>query len=59
MRCTPHQLSVHIEIDLVFHFRLGDTELTCDSTVGTLTGSTFDGQPIEGSDSVRMVGDKG
>jgi hypothetical protein len=43
------------DIDLVFHFRLGDTSLTCASTEGTLTGETFDGMPIEGSDSVRMV----
>jgi len=43
------------DMDLVFHFRLGDTTLTCDSTEGTLTGETFDGQAIEGSDSVRMI----
>jgi hypothetical protein len=43
------------DIDLVFHFRLGDTNLSCGSTEGVLTGETFDGLPIEGSDSVRMV----
>lgn len=43
------------DIDLVFHFRLGDTALTCESIEGTLTGETFDGQAIEGSDAVRMV----
>lgn len=42
-------------IDLVFHFLLGQTDLTCDSAEGTLTGETFDGQAIEGTDSVRMV----
>jgi hypothetical protein len=41
--------------DLVFHFRLGDTDLTCDSTGGTLQGETFDGTRIEGNDSVRRV----
>ena len=41
--------------DLVFHFRLGDTNLTCASTDATLVGETFDGIPIEGTDSVRMV----
>ena len=46
------------DIDLVFHFRLGDTDLTCDSTVGTLTGENFDGQLIVGTDTLRMV-DKG
>ncbi len=44
------------DVDLVFHFRLGDTSLTCGSTMGTLIGETYDGVPIQGSDSVRMVG---
>ncbi len=35
--------------------RLGDIDLACDSTEGTLTGETFDGQAIEGSDAVRMI----
>ena len=43
------------DIDLVFHFRLGDTDLTCGSTEGTLTGETFDGQAIDGTDAVRMI----
>ena len=43
------------DTDLVLHFRLGDTELTCASTEGTLTGETFGGYDIEGSDAVRMV----
>jgi hypothetical protein len=44
------------DIDLVVHLRLGDTDLDCNSTEGTLTGETFDGQTIQGSDAVRMVG---
>ena len=44
------------DTDLVLHFRLGDTDLTCGSTEGTLTGETFDGQAIEGTDTVRTVG---
>ena len=43
------------DTDLVFHFRLGDTGLTCDSTETTLMGETFDGTPFSGVDSVRMV----
>ena len=43
------------DIDLVFHFRLGDTGLDCASTEGTLSGETFDGQAIEGTDAVRMI----
>lgn len=44
------------DIDLVFHFSLGDTSLNCESTQGTLTGLTFDGQVLVGSDAVRMIG---
>ena len=43
------------DMDLVFHFRLGDTSLTCGSMTGTLTGERYDGIPVEGTDSVRMV----
>jgi len=43
------------DTDLVFHFRLGDTSLTCDSTEGMLIGETFDGQAIGGTDAVRMI----
>jgi hypothetical protein len=43
------------DIDLLFHFRLGDTDLKCNSTEGTLIGETFDGIAIQGTDSVRMV----
>ena len=43
------------DIDLLFHFRLGDTDLKCNSTEGTLIGETFDGIVIQGTDSVRMV----
>ena len=43
------------DMDLVFHFRLGDTTLICESSTGTLIGETYDGMPIEGTDSVRMI----
>ena len=43
------------DIDLVLHFRLGDTTLNCESTEATLIGKTFDGSFIQGSDSIRMV----
>ena len=42
-------------IDLAFHFRFYQTGLTCGSTEGTLVGSTFDGQAVEGTDAVRMI----
>lgn len=44
------------DTDLVLHFKNGETGLTCASTSGMLTGMTFSGQPIEGSDAVRSVG---
>jgi len=44
------------DTDLEFHFRLGETELTCESTEGTLTGETFGGMAIEGTDEINMVG---
>jgi hypothetical protein len=43
------------DIDLLYHFRLSETTLTCDSTQGTLIGETYDGLAIEGTDSIRMV----
>lgn len=46
------------DIDLVFHFRLGDTWLDCYSTEGTLLGTTYDGYAIGGVDTVRMIDNK-
>ncbi|HLF75369.1 MAG TPA: hypothetical protein VI524_13525, partial [Anaerolineales bacterium] len=43
------------DMDLVFHFRLRDTALTCGSTTGQLKGLTYDGIPLEGTDSVQMI----
>jgi hypothetical protein len=43
------------DTDLVFHFHNGDTNLTCESTEGILTGETSDGQAIGGRDAVRMT----
>ena len=47
------------DTDLVLHFRLGDTDLSCDSTEGTLVGENFDGRDIEGTDAVRMIDEGG
>ena len=43
------------DTDLVLHFRLGDTDLTCEYTQGALTGKTFEGQAIEGADDISTV----
>lgn len=40
--------------DLMLHFRLGDTTLTCTSTDGTLSGELFDGTAIQGTDAINM-----
>jgi parallel beta-helix repeat protein len=54
---TRHEKDVDRDgdTDLVFHFRLGDTNLTCESTAGTLRGETLDDQAIKGTDAVRMI----
>ena len=41
-------------IDAVFHFRFGDTGLTCSDTSATLRGQAG-GQSFAGSDTLRMV----
>jgi hypothetical protein len=43
------------DIDLVFHFRHSETGLTCSDTIGALTGKTYSGQNISGSDAIRPV----
>jgi len=43
------------DIDLVVHFKLGDTNLACDFLEGSLIGETFDGQIVSGVDSIRMI----
>ena len=42
------------DLDVVLHFQLGDTTLDCASTEATLTGETFAGQRVEGSDAVNL-----
>ncbi|WP_445475803.1 hypothetical protein ACT9XH_03445 [Methanococcoides methylutens] len=43
------------DLDLVVHFKVKDTGLAPGDTEATLTGETFDGISIEGTDSVRTV----
>jgi len=43
------------DLDMLFHFKTQDLNLTEDSTEATLTGMTDDGQPIEGMDTVNIV----
>ncbi len=44
------------DLDLVLHFRTQETGIACGDTEATLTGETFDGQPLQGSDSIVTVG---
>ncbi len=42
-------------LDLVVHIETSALQLTVNDTEAVLTGETFDGIPIRGSDSVRIV----
>lgn len=46
------------DLDLVLHFKTQEGGIQCGDTEASLTGETFGGQAIEGSDSVKTVGCK-
>jgi hypothetical protein len=46
------------DLDLVLHFHTQQSGIQCGDTKASLTGETFDGQAIQGSDSVVTVGCK-
>jgi hypothetical protein len=46
------------DLDLVLHFNTQDTGIRCGDTSASLTGETFDGQAIHGSDSIQTAGCK-
>ena len=43
------------DLDLLVHIYATETGLTCDSTTATLTGMTYGGQAITGTDIVTMM----
>ena len=43
------------DLDLVLHFRTQDTGIQCGNISASLTGETFSGQAIQGSDSINTV----
>ena len=46
------------DLDLVLHFKTQDTGIACGDTEASLSGETFNGAPITGSDSIVTVGCK-
>jgi hypothetical protein len=42
--------------DLLLHFNTQDTGIQCGDTSASLTGQTFSGQPIQGSDAIVTTG---
>ena len=46
------------DLDLVLHFSTQSTGITCGMTTATLTGKTFGGESISGTDSIKTVGCK-
>lgn len=47
-----------LDTDMILHFNTQDTDILCGDTSAFLTGETFGGQAIEGSDSIKTVGCK-
>lgn len=46
------------DTDLILHFRTEDAAIQCSDTSAGVTGASFDGRPIRGSDSIKTVGCK-
>jgi hypothetical protein len=44
--------------DMILHFNTQDTGIQCGDTSASLTGETFSGQAIQGSDAIQTVGCK-
>jgi hypothetical protein len=44
------------DLDMILHFRTQATHIVCGATMASLTGRTFGGQAIQGSDSVVTTG---
>ena len=46
------------DTDMILHFNTQDTGIVCGDTSASLTGETFGGQAIQGTDSIKTVGCK-
>ena len=55
VRWTTEDVDHDGDLDMLFHFRTQELNLTSDSIEATLTGSAQDGRLLEGTDSVNIV----
>jgi len=55
LRWTQEDVDGDGDMDLLFHFKTQELNLTEDSTEATLTGETFDEAQIQGMDTVNIV----
>jgi photosystem II stability/assembly factor-like uncharacterized protein len=56
LRSSQEDVDKDGDLDLVLHFNTQQSGLKCGDSLAHLTGRTFDGQPVTGSDSVRTAG---
>lgn len=47
------------DLDMVVHFKTRHTGIACGDTEAVLTGATFGGQAVQGTDSIKTSGCKG
>jgi hypothetical protein len=55
VRWTLEDVDYDGDVDLLFHFNIQELNLNEDSTEATLFGSTYNGEPFEGTDTVKIV----
>lgn len=55
VRWTMEDVDFDGDMDLLFHFKTQELSLNENSTEAALTGTTYGGQPIEGTDTVNIV----
>ena len=55
LRWTIEDVDNDGDMDMLFHFKTQELDLTKDSTDATLTGTTYDGTLVEGTDTVNIV----
>lgn len=58
VQSAPEDVDGDGDTDMIFHINTQDTGIECGDTSASLTGETFDGQAIVGSDTINTVGCK-